>query len=102
MYVITDGSALTLGGTAFDNQAVMQVTWVNNRGGSSTASGTTTWTAAGIVLQSGANVLAVTARDTAGNTAMAILTVSLSSTFIFTDDPLAAQSTIIQAVHVPL
>ena len=45
-----------------------QVTWVNDRGGSGTATGTTSWTVSGIVLLSGANVLTVTARDAAGNT----------------------------------
>ncbi len=58
---------LNLGGTASDNVAVTQVTWTNDRGGSGTASGTTSWSASGIVLQSG-NVLTVTARDAAGNT----------------------------------
>src|SRR5207253_2695390 len=47
----TSSSLLTLGGTAADNVGVTQVTWVNNRGGSGTATGTTSWTVAGIVLQ---------------------------------------------------
>ena len=46
-----------------------QVTWANDRGGSGTATGTTAWSVSGIALQSGANVLTVTARDAAGNTA---------------------------------
>ena len=53
-----------------------QVTWVNDRGGSGTASGTTAWSVSGIVLVSGANVLTVTARDAAGNTSTDILTVT--------------------------
>jgi len=96
----TSTPALTLGGTATDNLGVTQVTWVNNRGGSGTATGTTSWTAGGITLQTGANVLTVTARDAAGNTATASMTVTLSGTLPFTDDPLAAQSTSIKAVHV--
>ena len=48
---------------------VTQVTWINDRGGSGTATGTTAWTAAGIPLLLGSNVLTVTARDAAGNTA---------------------------------
>ena len=44
------------------------VTWANNRGGSGTAVGTTSWTAANIPLQAGANVITVTAQDTSGNT----------------------------------
>ena len=96
----TSTPALTLGGTAADNLGVTQVTWVNNRGGSGTATGTTSWTTGGITLQTGANVLTVTARDAAGNTATASMTVTLSGTPPFTDDPLAAQSTSIKAVHV--
>jgi hypothetical protein len=90
---------LTLGGTAADNVGVTQVTWANSRGGSGTASGTTSWTASGVVLQLGTNVLTVTARDAAGNTATDSLTVTRTS-FAFTDDPLAARSTPIKAGHV--
>src|SRR5207237_1325757 len=59
-------SALTLGGTAADAVGVTQVAWANSRGGSGTATGTTSWSASGIVLQAGTNVLTVTARDAAG------------------------------------
>src|SRR5439155_787194 len=95
----TSTTLLTLGGTASDNVGVTQVTWANS-GGSGTASGTTSWAASGIVLQTGTNVLAVQARDAAGNTATASLTVTLSGTFTFTDDPLVAQSTLIKAGHI--
>jgi len=74
------GSALTLQGTASDNVGVTRVTWVNSRGGSGTATGTSSWTASAIALQLGSNVLAVTARDAAGNTKTASLTVTLSDT----------------------
>ncbi len=67
---------LSLGGTASDNVAVTQVTWINDRGGSGTATGTTSWSVSGIVLQSGQNVLTVTARDAAGNTSTDTLTVT--------------------------
>ena len=73
-------SPLTMTGTAGDNVGVTQVTWSNDRGGSGTAAGTTTWSAAGIALQSGVNVLTVTARDAAGNTATDVLTVTYSPT----------------------
>lgn len=74
----TSASPLTLGGTASDNIGVTQVTWSNNRGGSGTASGTSSWSATGIALQAGANVLTVTARDAAGNTGTATLTVTFT------------------------
>jgi hypothetical protein len=69
-------SPLTIGGTASDAIGVTQVTWSNNRGGSGTASGTTSWSVANIALQTGSNVLTVTARDAAGNTRTDTLTVS--------------------------
>jgi hypothetical protein len=71
----TASATMTLGGTASDNIGVAQVRWVNSRGGSGVATGTTTWSA-GITLQSGSNVLTVTARDAAGNTTTDTLTVT--------------------------
>jgi Big-like domain-containing protein/glucodextranase-like protein/HYDIN/CFA65/VesB family protein len=78
-YTVTN-SSLTLQGTASDNVGVTQVTWVNSRGGSGTATGTTSWITNAIALQLGSNVLTVTARDAAGNAATANLTVTLSDT----------------------
>ncbi len=75
----TPTSPLTLGGSASDNVAVTQVTWSNNRGGSGTASGAGTWSVPGIVLQPGANVLTVTARDAANNVGTATLTVTYTA-----------------------
>src|SRR6185295_13874303 len=76
----TNASPLTLGGSASDNVGVTQVTWTNDRGGSGTATGTTSWSATGIVLQPGVNVLTVTARDAANNPATATLTVTYDAT----------------------
>ena len=72
----TGTSLLTLGGTASDNVGVTQVSWTNDRGGSGTASGTTSWSVSGLALQSGTNLLSVTARDAAGQTRSATLTVT--------------------------
>src|SRR5437773_5208461 len=94
----TNTSSMALGGTASDNVGVTQVTWMNSRGGSGTATGTTSWTASGIRLKPGTNVLTVTARDAAGNIATRTLTVTLS--FKFSDDPLAPGSTPIKAMHL--
>jgi hypothetical protein len=71
----TTSSSVNLGGTASDNFGIAQVIWSNNRGGSGTATDTTTWTANGIGLQSGTNVITVTAYNTVSNTAQATLTV---------------------------
>jgi hypothetical protein len=70
---------LDLGGTASDNIGVTQVTWSNNRGGSGTASGSTSWTATGIALQTGTNTITVTAQDAAANTASTSLVVSFNA-----------------------
>jgi hypothetical protein len=72
----TGTTPLSMSGTASDNVGVTQVTWVNDRGGSGTATGTTSWSVSGVALQSGANVLTVTARDAAGNTSTDTLTVT--------------------------
>ena len=68
---ITSTPSITLTGTASDNVAVASVTWVNDRGGSGTAQGTTSWTAANISLQEGVNVITITATDAAGNSGTA-------------------------------
>jgi Bacterial Ig domain/Purple acid Phosphatase, N-terminal domain len=73
-------SPVTLTGTASDNVAVTQVTWANSHGGGGTAAGTTSWTASGITLQTGSNVITVTARDAAGNVGSASMTVAQSDT----------------------
>lgn len=69
---------INLRGVASDSLGIAQVTWSNDRGGSGTASGTTSWSAPGINLQNGLNVITVTALDTVGNTAQAALTVTYS------------------------
>ena len=71
----TSSSMLSLGGGATDNVGVTGVTWVSDRGGSGTASGTANWSAS-IALVSGANSITVTARDAAGNVATDLLLVT--------------------------
>src|SRR5690606_8276847 len=72
-------SSITLGGSASDSVGVTAVTWTNDRGGSGTAPGTTSWSTGAISLQTGANVITVTARDAAGNTRTDVLTVTRTS-----------------------
>lgn len=76
----TNSARLTIGGTASDDTGVTGVTWLNNRGGSGSCTGTASWSAEGIVLTPGSNVITVTARDAAGNTAAATLTVAFTDT----------------------
>jgi hypothetical protein len=75
----TGSSSLSIGGSASDVAGVTQVTWSNSRGGSGTASGTTSWSASGITLLSGSNVITVSARDAAGNTGTDTLTVTYTA-----------------------
>jgi Ca2+-binding RTX toxin-like protein len=69
---------ISLAGTAADDVAVTSVTWVNDRGGSGTAIGTTNWSVANIVLQLGVNVITVSANDAQGNAGGDTLTVTLN------------------------
>jgi len=75
----TAAATVSLSGTASDSVGVTQVTWVNNRGGSGTASGATSWIVPSLALQAGSNLLTVTARDAAGNTASDVLTVTVNA-----------------------
>lgn len=74
----TSQSIINLGGTASDNVGITRVTWSNDRGGSGTCVGTSSWSANGILLYPGANVLTVTAsdREPDGNTGSDVLTVT--------------------------
>jgi uncharacterized repeat protein (TIGR02543 family) len=74
----TTSTPLSLAGMAADDQGVSQVVWMNERGGQGTATGTDSFSAAGIVLQPGLNVIRVTARDAGGNTSMDTLNVTYS------------------------
>jgi predicted esterase len=76
----TASSTLNLTGTATDNVFVSQVTWTNDRGGSGSAVGTKSWSLSGLVLQTGINVITVSAQDLAGNVGTKTLTVNYSQT----------------------
>jgi len=72
----TTQETVNLNGTAADNVGVVEVRWTNSRGGSGTASGTTTWSISGINLAQGENVIVVIARDHDGNEGTYTLTVT--------------------------
>ena len=63
----TSEPMVNLFGAADDNRTVTRVTWRNSTGGSGVADGTVPWTANGIALQPGLNVITVTATDSSGN-----------------------------------
>lgn len=71
---------LDIAGTASDNSSVSSVAWANDRGGSGICTGTSSWAKTGIALSLGANVITVTATDSAGNTSSAILNVNCVDT----------------------
>src|SRR5581483_7224593 len=56
----TSSNSVALAGAASDNVGVTQVSWVTDKGGSGTASGTTSWSVASVPLQSGQNTITVT------------------------------------------
>lgn len=63
----SSSSPIALSGTSSDNVGVTSVTWSNDRGGSGTASGTTSWSVPSIALVSGVNIITVSSFDAAGN-----------------------------------
>ena len=77
----TTSSTITLSGTASDNSgSVSSVTWSNSKGGSGTASGTTSWTISSISLSSGDNIITVTATDGSGNSGSDTITATYNAT----------------------
>ncbi|HBR15330.1 MAG TPA: hypothetical protein DD723_07295 [Candidatus Omnitrophica bacterium] len=74
----TTASTINLSGTSSDNVGVASVTWSNSKGGSGTATGTTSWNISNISLMAGDNIITITAKDTAGNQGTDTLTVAYS------------------------
>jgi hypothetical protein len=73
---VTKNATVTLGGTASDNVMVALVEWRVNNGSFTAAAGTSAWTASGIPLVAGTNVIDIRATDSAGNTFIRSLTVT--------------------------
>lgn len=71
---------LTIQGIADSGAAVTQVTWKNSRGGSGTCTGTACWYAANVHVYTGANIITITATDSAQRTATDVLTVNVADT----------------------
>ena len=82
---VTSQAVIDLAGTASDNVGITGVTWANDRGGGGNCDGTADWTAHGILLFIGQNVITVTARDraTGGNTGTDVITVTYALPFAF-------------------
>ena len=69
-------SPIAISGTATDSSGVAVVRWANDRGGSGTAFGTTSWTIPAVSLQPGVNTITISAWDPAGNGAGATLAIN--------------------------
>lgn len=67
------------GNSSVSSGSITSVTWVNDRGGSGTCSGTTSWSQAGITLLEGINVLTVTATTDLSEINTDILTVTYTA-----------------------
>ncbi len=68
-------SPIAISGTAQSGASLTSVTWVNDRGGSGTASGLANWTIPIVSLQVGVNVITVTVTDSNSLSGQAVLTV---------------------------
>jgi hypothetical protein len=78
----TSSSPIEISGTASSSTAITAVTWANLSGGKGSATTTTswsTWSISGIALQSGINVITVTAKDAAGMSGTDTLTITYSA-----------------------
>jgi hypothetical protein len=75
----TNSSSLTVSGSSSDDVGVVNVSWSNNRGGSgmATVEGGS-WSISSIPLHEGSNVITVTAKDAANNSATATITVTFT------------------------
>lgn len=89
----TTSVAVTVTGTATDNVGLSQISWTNSKGGSGTLSvnGASASGSFNVALVSGSNVITMTARDAAGNSAQKKLTVTYtlatSNSALLTWDP---------------
>lgn len=61
----TTAAMVDLSGTTAGGSGTIQVTWANNRGGTGTGQGYRPWTINGVALQTGENVITITAGDAA-------------------------------------
>ncbi|MFO0793487.1 MAG: LamG domain-containing protein [Candidatus Brocadiaceae bacterium] len=79
-YTATTNTVNLGGSVAESGSGVSGVVWSSDKGGSGTASGTTSWTIANVNLNVGDTVITVTATDGAGNAGKSTIIVSYSGT----------------------
>lgn len=101
----TSTAMLSIGGTASDDTGVTLVAWANSRGGNGVCVGTSQWTATGIALLPGTNLITVAATDAAGKTATAQLNVTFSDStapVVAITDPTSAPTYATNATKVTI
>lgn len=86
----TSSTALNIAGTAAHDAGIASVTWSNFHVGSGSCTGTDSWSAAGIPLKAGTNVITITAASTLGDTATATLTVTCTAPTVTITAPTSA------------
>ncbi len=86
--------SVDIGGSASGGVDIASVVWQNNRGGSGICSGTNSWTAFGIPLQPGDNIITVTATDINGATATDSVLITFNSCVQFLGPPSCKPSSI--------
>lgn len=64
-------------GAALDSDGISSVAWSNSRGGSGTATGTTSWSQSNLTLYQGLNVVTLTVTDNDSNET--VYTVSITA-----------------------
>jgi Predicted Zn-dependent proteases len=76
----TTASTVSISGLATGGSGTLFVTWVDDRGGSGTASGAANWTVASVTLAAGANYITATVTDGTGGTAVKTVLVTRTTT----------------------
>ena len=84
----TSSGSINLSGQSGDDRGVAKVEWSNNRGGTGTAADFAPWSANGIALQPGLNIIDVTATDTSGNVSTDTVSVTYTPPATPTPTPL--------------
>lgn len=73
-------STVDLAGTASDDNGITEITWTSSTGATGSVVGTTNWSYNGLELQSGVNIITVTAKDAADNVSSDTITISYDFT----------------------
>lgn len=89
----TASAALILTGTTSGGSGTVGVTWSSDQGGSGTAVGSGTWTIAGILLNTGANTVTVTATDAQHSQVSQAVTITFQPTPV---DPATPAAPVLQ------